>query len=94
MSLEIQAQLESSSSTSLVSVPIEVTISVGQAHPTVRELLSLQRDSILKLNKRIEDPVELFVGSHLIARGILEEAEEGAALCVRLTEVISPEKAF
>ncbi|MDJ0858918.1 MAG: flagellar motor switch protein FliN, partial [Dinoroseobacter sp.] len=45
-------------------------------------------------DRRIEDPVDLFVGSHLIARGILEEKDNGAGLCVRLTEVMAPETAF
>lgn len=80
--------------TSLVSVPIEVTVSVGQARPTVRDLLALEKDAVLTLDRKIEDPVELYVGAHLIARGVLEEAEDGAGLCVRLTDVISPEKAF
>lgn len=70
-------------------VPIEIVVSVGQARPTVRDLLQLQRDSVLPLNRRIEDPVELFVGDRLIARGILEEMDGDAAgqMAVRLTEV-------
>ncbi len=54
-------------------VPIEITISVGKARPTVRELLRLKNDSILQLDKKLEDPVELYVGDKLIARGELEE---------------------
>lgn len=70
-------------------VPIEVTISVGKAHPLVRELLQLKSDAVLKLDKRVDDPVELYVGNKLIARGELEELdeEEGGQLAVRLTEV-------
>ena len=81
-------------SSSLISVPIEVTVSVGQAHPTVRDLLELEKDSVLTLDRRIEDPVELLVGTHLIARGLLEETEDGTGLQVRLSEVITPEKLF
>lgn len=74
----------------LRSVPIEVTVSVGQAHPTVRELLAMGEDAILTLDKRVDDPVELYVGGRLIARGQLQEAEHGepGQLAVRLTEVI------
>jgi len=73
-----------------VQVPIEVTISVGHARPTVKELLQLGQDSLLTLDKRIEDPVELYVGYKLIARGELEElGEDGQGqLAVRLTEVV------
>ena len=45
---------------------------------------------MLTLDSRIEDPVELYVGDRLIARGLLEEDENGKAgqLLVRLTEII------
>lgn len=70
-------------------VPIEIVVSVGRARPLVRELLSLKRDSVLPLDRRIEDPVELFVGDRLIARGVLEEleGEQAGNMAVRLTEV-------
>lgn len=70
-------------------VPIEITISVGKARPLVRDLLRLKSDSILPLDKRIEDPVELYIGSKLIARGELEElpGDPAGQLAVRLTEV-------
>lgn len=70
-------------------VPIEITISVGKARPLIRDLLKLTRDSVLPLDRRVEDPVELYVGDRLIARGELEEmeGENAGQLAVRLTEV-------
>lgn len=70
-------------------VPIEITISVGKATPTVRELLNLKSDSVLALDRRVDDPVELYVGDKLIARGELQEldGETEGQLAVRLTEV-------
>lgn len=70
-------------------VPIEITVSVGRAHPMVRDLLALEDDAVLILDKRVEDPVELYVGDKLIARGELQEmeGENAGQLAVRLTEV-------
>ncbi len=70
-------------------VPIEVIISVGKAHPLVGELLQLGNNSVLTLDQRIDDPVELYVGNKLIARGELQEldGENSGQLAVRLTEV-------
>ncbi len=70
-------------------VPIEVTISVGKARPMVKDLLRLSRDAILPLDRRVDDPVELYVGDRLIARGELQEmeGEQAGQLAVRLTEV-------
>ncbi len=55
----------------------------------VRDLLALENESVLVLDKRIEDPVELYVGDKLIARGELQEldGENAGQLAVRLTEV-------
>ncbi len=70
-------------------VPIEVTISVGKARPMVRDLLRLTRDAVLTLDRRVDDPVELYVGDRLIARGELTElsGDQAGQLAVRLTEV-------
>lgn len=72
-----------------VSVPIEITVSVGKARPLIRDLVSLGENAVLTLDKRVEDPVELFVGDRLVARGQLEEldGEDTGQLAVRLTEI-------
>jgi len=71
-------------------IPIEITISVGKARPLVRDLLRMKRDAILPLDRKVEDPVELYVGDKLIARGELTELEgdQAGQLAVRLTEVV------
>ncbi|WP_375567950.1 FliM/FliN family flagellar motor C-terminal domain-containing protein [Seohaeicola saemankumensis] len=73
----------------LASVPIEITISVGRARPLIRDLLQMGANAVLPLDRRVDDPVELFVGDRLIARGELEEleGESKGKLAVRLTEV-------
>ncbi|MFV0492467.1 MAG: FliM/FliN family flagellar motor switch protein [Pseudorhodobacter sp.] len=70
-------------------VPIEITIAVGRARPQVRDLLRLEKDAVLPLDRRVEDPVELYVGDRLIARGELQEleGEQAGQLAVRLTEI-------
>jgi flagellar motor switch protein FliN len=71
-----------------LGVPIEVTISVGKARPLVSELVELRRDSVLTLDSTIDDPVELYIGDRLIARGELQEiGDDTGRLGVRLTEV-------
>jgi len=75
-------------SSAFLGVPIEVTISVGKARPLVSELVELRRDSVLTLDSSIDDPVELYIGDRLIARGELQElGDESGRLGVRLTEV-------
>jgi flagellar motor switch protein FliN len=75
----------------LGQVPIEISILVGRARPLVRDLMKLGRDAVLALDRRIDDPVELYIGDRLIARGELQELEGAQAgyLGVRLTEVVN-----
>lgn len=76
--------------TSFGQVPVEITISVGRARPLIRDLLAMGDDAVFPLDRSLDDPVELFIGDRLIARGELEEVdEEGSGrLGVRLTEVV------
>ena len=79
--------LQADSKNPFSQVPIEITISVGRA--LIRELLQMGENAILPLDRKVEDPVELYVGDRLIARGELEELEgdQQGQLAVRLTEV-------
>ena len=72
------------------SVPIEIVVSVGKARPLIRDLYGLGENAVLPLDKRIEDPVDLYVGEQLVARGRLEESDgaDGGRLSVRLTEIM------
>ncbi len=74
--------------TAFMGVPIEVLISVGRARPLVSDIVKLRRDSVLELDSRIDDPVEIYIGDRMIARGELQEMDDGTGrLGVRLTEV-------
>jgi flagellar motor switch protein FliN/FliY len=72
-----------------ISVPIEILVSVGKARPLIRDLIDLGENDVLCLDKRVEDPVELYVGERLIARGQLEEmgGDKAGQIGVRLTEI-------
>lgn len=73
----------------LQRIPIEISVSVGTATPLVSDLLRLTENAVLPLDRKVDDPVELYIGGRLIARGELQELEGGepGQLAVRLTEV-------
>lgn len=68
-------------------VPVEVTVAVGRARPTIGDLLALGEGAVLALDRKLDDPVEIYVGDRLIARGELEDLGEEGGLAVRLTEI-------
>ncbi len=76
----------------LKNVNMEVHVAVGRAFPTVETLLNLGPESILTLEQTITDPVEVFIGDKLIARGHLEEVENDPSgrLAVRITAIGDP----
>ena len=78
--------------TKFAQVPIEITISVGMARPLIKDLLTLEEDAVLPLDRSLDDPVELYVGDKLIGRGQLEEVDgEGSGkLGVRIVEITQP----
>lgn len=82
--------LASDTQNPFTAVPIEITVSVGRARPLVRDLVMLGSNAVLTLDKRVDDPVDLFVGDKLIARGMLEESDDGdeGQLVVRLIEIL------
>lgn len=77
-------------------MPVEVSVSVGRARPTVSQLLAFEQDSIIELDRSISDPVELYVGDRLIARGELQEldGDQSGQLAVRLTEVAKADESL
>ena len=76
------------------SVPIEISICVGKARPLIRDLVSLGEKSVLPLDRSVEDPVDLYVGDRLIARGVLEEQEgeneeNNKAIPIKITKFLT-----
>jgi flagellar motor switch protein FliN/FliY len=58
--------------------------------------MALQQDSIIELDKSIQDPVELYVGDRLIAYGELQEldGDQAGQLAVRLIRVAEADQSL
>jgi flagellar motor switch protein FliN/FliY len=73
----------------IFDLPVDVVIAVGRARPKVKDLLQMRRDSLITLDAKLDDPVEIMVGKRVIARGQLQEIEgTPGQLGVRLTEIV------
>lgn len=75
-------------SAALLALPVSVAVSVGRARATIEELLAIGPQSILSLDSKIDDPVELIVGDRVIARGRLVEVGEGGAFGVEVIALV------
>lgn len=70
----------------LLDTPMAITVRLGQAELLVRDLLQMGAGSVVKLDKRAGDPVELYLRGSIFARGQLVVV--GEQLGVRITELV------
>jgi flagellar motor switch protein FliN/FliY len=72
----------------LYDVKLEVSVVLGTTRMLIRELLNLDVNSIVELNKLAGESLDVVVNDKIIARG--EAVVINDKFGVRLTEVISP----
>lgn len=72
----------------ILDLPVRIVVSVGAAQITIQQLLELSKDTVIDLESLIDDPVDIFVGDRLIARGELVEATDNEnGIGVKLREI-------
>lgn len=71
----------------ILGVSINVQIVLGGCHLPISDLLKLGRGSIIELDRRIGQPVDVMVNGRLVARGDLLKLEDDA-VGVTLKEMI------
>lgn len=73
----------------LSDVPMKVTVELGVGGVTIKDLLQLQKGSVLELDKLAGEPLEVRVNNKLVSKG--EVVVINKRYGIRLTDVISPE---
>jgi len=71
----------------LLDIPLEVTVELGRARLTLRELLALTAGSVVELGKLAGEPLDVLVNGKLVARG--EAVMANDKFGVRLTDIVS-----
>jgi flagellar motor switch protein FliN/FliY len=72
----------------LLDVPLQVSVELGRSNVLIKDLLQMREGSVVELDKLAGEPLEVYVNSHLIARGEAVVVEDKVGL--RLTDVVSP----
>ncbi len=67
-------------------IPVKVTTVLGKASIQVSKLMTLNRGTILELDRKVGEPIDIYVNNRLVARGELVVVDE--LLGVTVTEVI------
>lgn len=69
----------------LRNLKARLTVCVGSAEVTVGDLLDAREDQVLRLDRTVEQPVDLLLEGHVVARGTLVAVDDHFA--VRITEL-------
>lgn len=75
----------------LMDVPVQVDVVLGEARMPVEELMALSEGEIIALEKNTTDLVDIYVSDRLMARGRLVIAD--GELGVTLSEIIDERRA-
>ncbi len=67
-------------------VPVNISAVLGKAHVSVAQLLKLGPGSILELDRKVGEAIDIYVNNRLVARGEVVVVEE--RLGVTMTEII------
>jgi flagellar motor switch protein FliN/FliY len=68
----------------LSSVKVQLAVRVGGAEISVAELLKMEQGAVLSLDRLVEQPLDVLVDGHVVARGMLVAV--GDRFGVRITE--------
>ena len=67
-------------------VPVNISAVLGKAHMSVAQLLKLGQGSVLELDRKVGEAIDIYVNSRLVARGEVVIVDE--RLGVTMTEII------
>ncbi|HEX8570933.1 MAG TPA: flagellar motor switch protein FliN [Caulobacteraceae bacterium] len=72
-------------------VPVSISAVLGKAHMSVAQLLKLNQGSVLELDRKVGEAIDIYVNNRLVARGEVVIVDE--RLGVTMTEIIKSEDA-
>jgi flagellar motor switch protein FliN/FliY len=72
----------------LIDVPVHITVELGRTQMTVRQVLELERGSVIELERVAGDPVDVFVNGTLIAVGEVGVVDDRFG--IRISSLVRP----
>ena len=91
---EVPAEGDEKTATDLApvfDVPVNISAVLGKAHMSVAQLLKLAQGSVLELDRKVGEAIDIYVNNRLVARGEVVIVDE--RLGVTMTEIIKSEDA-
>ena len=72
----------------VLDMPLEVSVILGSRKIDIKSLLEVSPGSLIELQKKLGEPVEIYTNGKLLARGEIVSIDENFG--VRITEIVKP----
>lgn len=69
----------------VLDLPLGVTVELGRTKKLLKEILEMNKGSIIELDKLVEEPVDILVNGNVVAKGEVVVIDENFG--VRITEI-------
>lgn len=81
---------ENMSLETVYDIPVQISVVLGKTSMQVNQLLKLGRGAVIELDRKVGEPIDIFVNNRLVARGEVVVVED--RIGVTMTEIIKAEK--
>ncbi|WP_084507782.1 flagellar motor switch protein FliN [Geminicoccus roseus] len=71
-------------------IPVQLAAVLGKASMPINQLLRLGRGAVVELDRKVGEPIDIFVNNRLVARGEVIVVED--RLGVTMTEIVKGEQ--
>jgi flagellar motor switch protein FliN/FliY len=72
-------------------IPVVVSAVLGRVSMPINQLLKLGRGAVVELDRRLGEPIEIYVNNRLVARGEVVMVDE-ERLGVTMTEIVKSDR--
>jgi len=86
-----QDQVQATNLAYLTRVPVEVTVGLGRAERSIKDILDLGAGSLIELESVVGEPVDLLVNGQFFAKGEVIAIEE-ETYGIKITNIISEDE--
>jgi flagellar motor switch protein FliN/FliY len=90
---DVGAQQQSRTAADLEAVfdvPVNVSAVLGKAHMQVSDMLNLAKGTVIELDRKVGEAIDIYVNNRLVARGEVVVVEE--RLGITMTEIIKTDR--
>ena len=86
-SYDDESAMEQGSLSMILDLPLEVSVRLGKTKILIRDLLRLDKNSVLELQQSADDPLDIVVNDRVLARGEVVVIDD--RLGIRITDIVS-----